>query len=53
VDLMVPHPYNYVRGFIPMISSVCSSNVYFRPLGEKMVDLGSRLSEMKRRGSEQ
>jgi hypothetical protein len=24
-----------------------------RPLGEKMVDLGSRLSEMKRRGSEQ
>jgi coenzyme F420 hydrogenase subunit beta len=52
-DLMAPRPHNYVRGFVPLLSSVCSSNVYFRPLGEKVVDLGSRLSEMKRRGSEQ
>ena len=51
VDLMVPRPYNYVRSVIPMIGSVLSSNVYFRPLGEKMVNLGSRLSEMKQRGS--
>ncbi len=53
VDLMDPRPYNYIRSLIPMISSVFSSNAYFRLLGEKVVDLGSRLSEMKRRGSEQ
>lgn len=52
-DFIVPRPYNYIRSFIPLISSVCSSNVYFRPLGEKMVDLGSRLSEMKRQRSGQ
>lgn len=52
-DLMPPHPHNYIRSFIPLISSVCSSNVYFRQLGEKMVDFGSRLSEMKQRGSGQ
>lgn len=52
-DFIVPRPYNYIRSFIPLISSVCSSNVYFRPLGERMVDLGSRLSEMKRQRSGQ
>lgn len=52
-DLIAPRPHNYIRSFIPLISSVCSSNVYFRPLGEKMVDLGSKLSEMKKRGSKQ
>jgi len=52
-DFMPPHLYNYVRSFIPLISSVFSSNAYFRPLGEKMVDLGLRLSDIKHRGSEQ
>lgn len=52
-DLMVPRPHNYIRGFIPLFSSICSSNVYFRPLGEKMVDFGSRLSEMKQNGGRQ
>lgn len=52
-DLMAPRLHNYIRGFVPLLSSVCSSNVYLRPLGEKIVDLGSRLSELKRRGSEQ
>jgi len=52
-DLMAPRPHNYIRGLVPLLSSVCSSNVYFRPLGEIVVDLGSRLSEMKRRGNEQ
>jgi coenzyme F420 hydrogenase subunit beta len=51
-DFMAPRLHNYISSFIPLISSICSSNVYFRPLGEKMVDLGSRLAEMKRRGSE-
>ncbi|KKG07956.1 Coenzyme F420 hydrogenase/dehydrogenase, beta subunit C-terminal domain [Methanosarcina mazei] len=51
-DLMAPRPHNYIRSFIPLISSVCSSNIYLRPLGEKVVDLGSWLSEMKQRGSE-
>lgn len=46
-DFMAPRLYNYVRSFIPLISSVCSSKAYFQPLGERMVDLGSRLSDMK------
>ena len=51
VDLMNPHFNNYIRGFIPLVSSVCSSNAYFRPLGEKMVNLGSWLFELKRGGN--
>jgi len=51
VDFMPPRLYNYVRSFIPLISSVSSSNAYFRPLGERMVDLSLWLSETKPRGS--
>ena len=50
---MAPRLYNYVRSLIPLISSVCSSNAYFRPLGERMVDFGLWLSEKKQRGGEQ
>ena len=52
VDFMPPRLYNYVRSFIPLISSVCSSNAYFRPLGERMIDLGIWLSTMKHRGND-
>lgn len=51
-DFMVPRFYNYVRSFIPLISSGCSSNTYFRPLGERMIDLGLWLFEKKQRGRE-
>jgi len=51
VDFMAPRLHNYIRSVIPLISFVCSSNVYFRPLGERMVGLGSRFYEMKRRGN--
>lgn len=51
VDLIAPRPHNYIRSFIPLISSICSSNIYFLPLGEKIIDLGFRLFEMKQRVS--
>ena len=53
VDFMPPRLYNYVRSFIPLISSVSSSNAYFRPLGERMVDFGLWLTETKQRGSKE
>lgn len=37
--LIKPHFINYFRGFIPLIISTCSSNVYLRPLNEKLMDL--------------
>lgn len=48
-DFMSPRLSNYIRSFVPMISSFCSSNVYLRPVGEKMVDIGLWLYEAKRR----
>ena len=52
-NLMSPRPHNYIRSFIPLISSVCSSNVIARHLGEKLVYLSSRLFEIKHRESDQ
>lgn len=49
VDLMGPHLNNYFRSIIPLISSVCSSKVYFRSVGEKTLSVILNLSEMKQR----